>query len=129
MLAVIWRSLLIAIVHEDLAQVEGVRVTVVRLAFMILIALVIAVSMKIVGILLIVSMLIIPAATARRFSTTPEMMAVLAALIGVAAVAGGLTTSLRWDTPAGPSIVTAAAVLFFVSLLAGVRARIGARGN
>ena len=128
-LALIWRSLLTAIVHEDLAEVEGVRVAAVRLAFMILIALVVAVAMKIVGILLIVSMLIIPAATARRFSTTPEMMAGLAALIGVVAVAGGLTSSLQWDTPAGPSIVTAAAALFFVSLLFGVRTRIRARGN
>ena len=128
-LAVIWRSLLTTIVHEDLAQVEGVRVAAVRLAFMILIALVIAVAMKIVGILLIISMLIIPAATARRFSATPEMMAVLAALIGVGAVAGGLTSSLQWDTPAGPSIVAAAGVLFFVSLLFGVRVRRGTPGN
>lgn len=128
-LAVIWRSLLTTIVHEELAQVEGVRVAAVRLAFMILIALVIAVAMKIVGILLIISMLIIPAATARRFSTTPEMMAVLAALIGVGAVAGGLTSSLQWDTPAGPSIVSAAAVLFFVSLLLGARAHIKLPGR
>ena len=127
-LAVIWRSLLTTIVHEDLAQVEGVRVAWVRLAFMILIALVIAVAMKIVGILLIISMLIIPAATARRFSTTPEMMALLAALIGVGAVAGGLTSSLQWDTPAGPSIVAAAGVLFFVSLLFGVRVWRGTPG-
>ncbi|MCH8189289.1 MAG: metal ABC transporter permease, partial [Proteobacteria bacterium] len=116
------------IVHEDLAQVEGVRVAAVRLAFMILIALVVAVAMKIVGILLIISMLIIPAATARRFSATPEMMAGLAVLIGVGAVAGGLTSSLRWDTPAGPSIVAAASVLFFVSLLFGLRVRRGTPG-
>ena len=127
-LAVIWRSLLTTIVHEDLAQVEGVRVAAVRLAFMILIALVVAVAMKIVGILLIISMLIIPAATARRFSATPEMMAGLAVLIGVGAVAGGLTSSLRWDTPAGPSIVAAASVLFFVSLLFGLRVRRGTPG-
>lgn len=128
-LAVIWRSLLATIVHEELAEVEGVRVAQTRLAYMILIALVIAVAMKIVGILLIVSMLIIPAATARRFSTTPEMMAGLAALIGVGAVVGGLTSSLQWDTPAGPSIVTAAAALFFVSLLVGARGVVKRRAN
>ena len=120
-LAFIWRSLLATIVHEELAQVEGVPVTRVRLAFMILIALVIAVAMKIVGILLIISLLIIPAATARRFSNTPEVMALLAALIGVGAVAAGLSSSLQWDTPAGPSIVSATAVLFFLSLLFGAR--------
>ena len=78
----IWRPLLAASVHEDLARAEGVPVGAVRLAFMLLIAVVIALAMKIVGILLITSLLIIPAATARRFARTPEAMAVIAALIG-----------------------------------------------
>ena len=70
-------------VHEELAQVEGLPVDRTRLIFMLLIALVIAVSMKIVGVLLITSMMIIPAAAARRFSRTPEQMALVAAIIGV----------------------------------------------
>ena len=81
-LAAIWRPLLASTVHEELAQVEGVPVAFVRLAFMLLIALVIAISMKIVGVLLITSMMIIPAAAARRFSRTPEQMALVAALNG-----------------------------------------------
>jgi zinc transport system permease protein len=84
---------------------------------MLLMAAVIAIAMKIVGILLITSLLIIPAAAARRFAATPEQMAVLAALIGAIAVAGGLYGSLTWDTPSGPSIVVAALVLFLFSLL------------
>jgi zinc transport system permease protein len=84
---------------------------------MLLMALVIAISMKIVGILLITSLLIIPAATARRFSTSPEVMAVLASLIGALAVIGGLFGSLKFDTPSGPSIVVAALGLFILSLL------------
>ena len=114
----IWRPLLAITVHEDLARVEGVPVTAVRLAFMLLIAIVIAVALKIVGVLLITSLLIIPAAAARRFATTPEQMAALAALVGALAVAGGLAGSWVWDTPSGPSIVVAAAALFALSLAA-----------
>ncbi len=113
----IWRPLLAITVHEELAQVEGVPVVRVRLALMLLIALVIAVAMKVVGILLITSLLIIPAATARGFARTPEQMAILAALIGCIAVGGGLFTSLEWDLPAGPAIVVVAALLFFISPL------------
>ena len=111
-LAAIWRPLLSLTVHEELAHVEGVPTTLVNLVFMLLIALVIAVAMKIVGILLITSLMVIPAAAARRFAATPEQMAALAALAGCLSVGMGLWGSLRWDTPAGPSIVVAATVLF-----------------
>jgi zinc transport system permease protein len=84
---------------------------------MLLIAIVIALAMKIVGILLITSLLIIPAATARRFAKTPESMAVFASLAGCIAVVLGLSGSYYWDTPAGPSIVLAAAALFGTGLL------------
>lgn len=113
----IWRPLLSYTVHEELAQVEGIAVQKIRLVFMLMIALVIAISMKIVGVLLITSMLIIPAATARRFSTTPEQMALLAAIAGLLSVASGLYASWVWDTPAGPSIVVAAALLFSLAQL------------
>ena len=79
--------------HEELAQVEGVNVPATRLAFMLLVAVVIAVAMKVVGILLITSLLILPAAAARRFARTPEAMAMLAALAGSLAVIGGVTAS------------------------------------
>jgi len=111
----LWRPLLSITVHEELAQVEGVPVVPVRLAFMLLIALVIAVAMKVVGILLITSLLIIPAATARRFAQTPEQMALLASLVGCLSVGGGLFGSLQWDLPAGPAVVVTAAILFFAA--------------
>lgn len=118
-LAWIWRPLLLMTVHEELARVEGVPVTAIRLAFMIIIGLVIAAAMKIVGILLIVSMLIIPAAAARQVARTPEQMAALAVAVGALSVVIGLAGSLRWDTPAGPSIVVAATVLFVAALALG----------
>jgi len=116
-LAALWRPLLSLTVHEELAQVEGVHALRVRLAFMLLIALVIAVAVKLVGLLLVVSLLIVPAAAARRIAATPEAMAVLASLAGCVAVAGGLGGSLLWDTPTGPSIVVAAALLFAVTAI------------
>lgn len=116
-LARLWRPLLAATVAPELAAAEGMRPDLARLAFMLLLALVIAIAMKIVGILLITALLIIPAATARRFAANPERMAVMAALIGAAAVALGLYGSLGFDTPSGPSIVVAAMVLFLISLL------------
>ncbi|QQS55709.1 MAG: zinc ABC transporter permease subunit ZnuB [Candidatus Competibacteraceae bacterium] len=114
-LARLWRPLLAITVHEELAQVEGVPVFPIRLAFMLLVAIVIAVAMKVVGILLITSLLIIPAAAARRFARSPEGMALLASGLGCTAVGLGLWASLRWDTPAGPSVVLAAAALFVLS--------------
>jgi zinc transport system permease protein len=84
--------------------------------FMLIIALVIAVAMKVVGVLLITSLLIIPAATARNYSKTPEQMAVFASLIGSLSVVLGLLASWFIDTPAGPSIVLSAGSLFLLSL-------------
>lgn len=112
----VWRSLLNATVHEELARVDGVPIEAVRMVFLLLLSVVVAVGMQVVGLLLIVSMLIIPAAVARRFSISPEQMALLAAAIGCAATGGGLMASLQWDTPAGPSIVVVAAAMFALSL-------------
>lgn len=116
-LTLLWRPLLAITVHEELAQVEGLPVGVLRLVLMLLIAIVIAVAMKIVGVLLITSLLIIPAAAAQRHSRTPEQMALVASLLGVLAVCGGLALSWFKDTPAGPSIVVCAAAGFALSLL------------
>lgn len=102
-------------VNEDLARIDGVAVEKIRFIFMILLALVIAVALKVVGILLITALLIIPAATARLFSRSPKQMVLISVLIAVLAVILGLFSSLNWDLPAGPSIVVSAAGLFFVS--------------
>lgn len=116
-IAWLWRPMIAISVHEDLARVEGISVLKTRLIFMILMAVVVAIAMKITGILLITALLIIPPAAARRFSSSPEQMAVIAIGLGMAAVMMGLFSSLQWDTPTGPSMVVAAAALFFVSRL------------
>ncbi|MEN3792247.1 metal ABC transporter permease [Fulvimarina sp. MAC3] len=116
-LAAIWRPLFAATVNRELAEAEGMHPERANIIFMLLMAAVIAIAMKIVGVLLITAMLIIPAATARRFAAGPEQMAILAAGIGAFAVTGGLFGSLEWDTPAGPSIVVAALGFFILSIL------------
>ncbi|GGJ95176.1 zinc ABC transporter permease subunit ZnuB [Pseudomonas matsuisoli] len=115
MLALLWRPLLAMTVHEELARVEGLPVAAIRLTLMLLIAVVIAVAMKIVGVLLITSLLIIPAAAAQRHARTPEQMALGASVIGMIAVCAGLALSWYQDTPAGPSIVVSAGAIFLLS--------------
>lgn len=115
-LTLIWHPLFASTVNHELAEAEGMNPVRVNVIFMLLLATVIAISIKIVGVLLITAMLIIPAATARRFSRGPEQMALLAALFGIIAVFAGLGGSLQWDTPSGPSIVVAATALFVMSL-------------
>lgn len=112
-----WQPLLAITVNEAMAQVEGVAVKRIRLLLLFLLALTIAVAINIVGVLLITALLIIPAASARYLSRTPEQMVLYAALIGCLAVVGGLSSSFLWDTPAGPSIVASASLLFLLALL------------
>lgn len=113
----LWRPLLATVVHEDLAEVEGVPTQRVAAILKLLLALVIAIAMKVVGVLLITALLIIPAATARRSAQTPEQMAVFASVAAALSVGGGLAASWFADTPAGPSIVASASCLFAIAAL------------
>lgn len=117
LIVLLWRPLLAITVHEELAQVEGLPVTAIRLSLMLLVAIVIAVAMKIVGVLLITSLLIIPSATAQRHARSPEQMAIGASGLGLLAVCMGLALSWYQDTPAGPSIVISAAGLFLLGFV------------
>jgi len=114
-LLMIWKSLLSLTVHEELALVEGVNVSLISAIYTLLIAVLVAIAMKIVGALLITALLIIPAASARQFSRTPEQMALISIGIGMLAVVLGLSASFLSDTPAGPSIVVSATILFLMS--------------
>jgi len=112
-----WRHLLAITVNEQLAQVEGVPVKKVRFLLLFMLALVIAVAIKIVGVLLITALLIIPAAAARYLSKSPTQMVFISGLLGCLSVYAGIASSFYWDTPAGPSIVASAGGLFILSLL------------
>ncbi len=112
-----WKPLISTTVSPELAQVEGINIRRMRFLLMIMTALTIALSMKFVGALIITSLLIIPAATARRFSRTPESMATTAVIISMLAVSMGLALSAFYNTAAGPSVVICASFLFLLSLL------------
>lgn len=112
-----WKPLFAVTVNRDLAAAEGYNVAFYDVLLMVLLAAVVAVSIKIIGVMLITSLLIIPAGAARRFSTGSVMMAVLAAALGGIAVLAGLFASLSYNTPSGPSIVVAALALFVIGLM------------
>jgi zinc transport system permease protein len=116
-----WQALLTATLSEDLAHASGLNPDRERLVLTLALALVVAVALKIVGALLIAAMLIVPAAAARGLSRTPEAMALIASVIGALACLGGLGLSLWQDTPAGPSIVSAAAAIFAIVAIFGRR--------
>lgn len=115
-LLVNWSSLVLMVIHEDLAIAERVRVAAQQMLFMFLMATVIAVSIRIVGLLLVTSMLIIPAAIARQLTRSPEAMGVVAPLVGIVSVIAGVIAAVTLDIPAGPSIVAAATVCFILVL-------------
>ena len=107
-----WSALLTATLNDDLAYASGINPNRERLILTLALAVTVALALKVVGALLIAAMLIIPAAAARGLARSPEGMAVMASVIGGVAVLGGLAASLRFDSPAGPSIVAAAALIF-----------------
>jgi zinc transport system permease protein len=113
-----WSALLTATLNPDLAYAEGINPKREQLILTLSLAIVVAVAIKVVGVLLITAMLIIPAATARPFSKTPETMAILATLIGALSAIGGLQAARLWNTPTGPTIVSIAALLFIISNIA-----------
>lgn len=109
-----WNDFVSITVHSEIAEIEGANVNRLNLILVMLIALTIAVSMKIVGVLLITSLLVIPPAAARAMATTPEQMAARASLIGIISVLMGLVAAFYFDVPVGPSIVVVATVIFLV---------------
>lgn len=118
-----WSALLLSTLNPDLAMASGISPRREQLVLTIALAIVVAVAIKVVGVLLIAAMLIIPAATARRFSRTPEVMALLAAIIGACASVSGLAFSYHFDSPTGPTIVCVVAFLFIVLNAVNIVAR------
>lgn len=119
-----WSALLLSTLNPDLAYASNINPQREQLFLTVALAIVVAVAIKVVGALLISSLLIIPAAAARPLSQTPESMAMLAAAIGVVAVIGGLRASWLFDTPTGPTIVCVTAAIFLaLNLVAWIKNR------
>ena len=113
----IWKSLFSATVNYDLAAAEGMKPEITNLIFTLLLAGVIALSIKMIGALLITGLLLIPAAIARNLSNSPKQMIIIAILAGIASVVIGLFTSLELNTSSGPSIIVVSLALFILSLI------------
>lgn len=113
----IWRPMLSLSVHEDLAAAEGVPVERTKALFVFVLAVVVAISLKVVGALLTIAFLIMPAAAARPFSETPEQMAFFAVIFAALGVAFGLFVSGSNDLPGGPSIVLVLTVMFALAMI------------
>ena len=116
-LKLIWKSLFASTVNYELAEAEGLNPDRAKAIFTILMAGIIAISIKMVGLLLITGMLIIPAAMARNISTSPQRMVIYSVLGGLLSVILGLFTSLQFNTSSGPSIIAASLFLFILSLV------------
>ena len=113
----IWKSLFSATVNYDLSAAEGMKPEVSNFIFTLLLAGVIALSIKMIGALLITGLLLIPAATARNISNSPNQMVFLATIVGIISVIAGLFTSLELNTSSGPTIIVVALILFIISLV------------
>jgi zinc transport system permease protein len=118
-----WSPLLTATLNEELAYASGLDPKREQLILTFALAITVAVAIKVVGVLLIAAMLIIPAAAARGLARTPEAMAAIAAVIGAVCAVAGLQGAYLFDTPAGPSIVCVAALVFAALSVFGWRGR------
>ena len=116
-LKLIWKPLFASTVNYELAEAEGMKPERVNAIFTILMAAIIAISIKMIGLLLITGMLIIPAAMARNISNNPKQMVLFSIIGGLLSVVMGLFGSLEINTPSGPSIITAGLILFILSLI------------
>jgi zinc transport system permease protein len=115
-LKLIWKPLFASTVNYELAEAEGLNPDKAKAIFTVLLAALIAISIKLVGVLLITGMLIIPTAMARNLSDNPKKMVVFSIIGGLLSVFIGLFSSLEFNTPSGPSIIAAALILFIISL-------------
>ena len=115
-LKLIWKPLFASTVNYELAEAEGLNPDKAKAIFTVLLAALIAISIKLVGVLLITGMLIIPTAMARNLSDNPKKMVGFSIIGGLLSVFIGLFSSLEFNTPSGPSIIAAALILFIISL-------------
>ena len=115
-LKLIWKPLFASTVNYELAEAEGLNPDRAKAIFTLLMAAIIAISIKMIGLLLITGMLIIPAAFARNISDSPKGMVIFSIIGGLLSVFIGLFSSLNFNTPSGPSIIMSALILFIISL-------------
>jgi zinc transport system permease protein len=109
-----WDRLILLALSEELLKADGVNTKRLKLGFSLILALFIAISFKIVGILLITAMLIIPSATSLIISRSPLQMVVFSIIIGCVSVVMGITAAIQFDFPTGPSIILSSLMCFLI---------------
>ena len=123
-LLLIWRPLNFDSLDPQSAAARGVPTTVVSFAFMILLGIVVAVAVHIIGALLVLSLLVTPAAAAMRVSTGPIAVPLLAAGFGVTAAVGGILLAIAGTLPVSPYITTLSFLIYLVCrVIDGARRR------
>ncbi|AYG03515.1 metal ABC transporter permease [Gryllotalpicola protaetiae] len=129
-LAIVWRPLSFASIDADVAAARGVPVRGLSIVFMLLLGLTVAVSVQIVGALLVLSILVTPAAAALRVSASPLVVPLLSVIFGVVSVVGGILLALGGSVPISPYVTTISFAIYVVCrVIAGVRARRGISGR
>ncbi|CAN03026.1 metal ABC transporter permease [Clavibacter michiganensis] len=129
-LAVVWRPLMFASVDPDVAAARGVPVRLLSIVFMILLGLGTAVSIQIVGALLVLSLLVTPAAAAMRVSSTPRVVVSLSVLFALASIVGGIMLALGSSIPISPYVTTISFTIYMVCRgVDALRARSGTSGG
>lgn len=120
-LLVIWRPLTFASVDEDVAEARGVPVKTLSLVFMILLGLATAVSLQVVGALLVLALLVTPAAAAMRVTASPLLTPVLSVIFAVVSVVGGILLALGGGLPISPYVTTISFLIYLVCRFIGWR--------
>ncbi len=118
MLILRWNHWLMISINQDLATVEKVNVNLIRLEFLITLAIFIAISAQLIGILLISGFLLIPSASARLVSQTPMQMVIIATLFSVVSGVSGLLLSVNFDISTGPAIILISAIYLLLTCFA-----------
>jgi zinc/manganese transport system permease protein len=120
-LIVVWRPLMFASVDADVAAARGVPVRSLSILFMVLLALSTAVSIQIVGALLVLSLLVTPAAAAMRLSASPILVPILSVVFAVTSVVGGILLALGGSLPISPYVTTISFAIYGACRLVGAR--------
>lgn len=102
--------------NRDLAQVEGINVRLFEYLLFMIIAVVITVSLKIIGIILVTSLLIVPAASAKNLASSMKKLFILSSVFGIISGVAGLAGSVYFNTASGPTIVIVSIGIFFLTM-------------
>ncbi len=123
-LLVIWRPLSFASLDPEVAEARGVPTKALGIIFMLLLALAVAASVQIVGALLVLTLLVTPAAAALRLTSSPLLVPVLSTVFAVVAVVGGILLALGGGLPISPYVTTLSFAIYLVArVIEKVRSR------